>query len=126
MNLAQQEKIVLDALENVKGHDIQIFDTQPLTSLFDRVVVVSGTSSRQTRALANEVQRQARKFGLDIIAIEGEGSGEWVLIDLGDIVVHCMQPAIREYYQLEDLWGDHPLELDSIRAAQAPKLTPNT
>jgi len=120
MNLEQQQKIVVEALENIKGHDIKVFDTQPLTSLFDRIIIVSGTSDRQTRALAHEVAREAKKYGLDIIAMEGENSGEWVLIDLGDIVVHCMQPAIRAYYQLEDLWGDHPIELQIIQDTPMP------
>lgn len=120
MNLEQQQKIVVEALENVKGHDIQVYDTQPLTSLFDRVVIVSGTSDRQTRSLAHEVARQAKQFGLEVIAIEGEDSGEWVLIDLGDIVVHCMQPAIRDYYQLEELWGDRPIDLQSIQDTPMP------
>jgi len=120
MNLEHQEKIVLDALEDLKGHDIRAFDTRPLTSLFDRVFIATGTSNRQTRSMANEVVRQARKYGLHVIAIEGENEGEWVLIDLGDIVVHCMQAAIRDYYQLEDLWGDHPLDLDTMRASALP------
>src|SRR5690625_2583772 len=120
MNLEHQEKIVLDALENLKGHDIQAFDTRPLTSLFDRVFIATGTSNRQTRSMADEVVRQAKKHGLEVIAVEGETEGEWVLIDLGDIVVHCMQAAIRDYYQLEDLWGDHPLELEKIRAYTLP------
>src|SRR5690625_1169215 len=122
MNLEQQQKIVVEALEDVKGHEIQIFNTQPLTSLFDRVVIASGTSNRQTRALANEVIRKAREYGLHIIAVEGESSGEWVLIDLGDIVVHCMQPAIRNYYQLEALWCVHPISLASVRQTPLPTM----
>ncbi len=120
MNLAQQEKIVLDALENMKAHDIRAFDTRPLTSLFDRVFIATGTSNRHARSMADEVVREAKKYGLEVIAVEGEAEGEWVLIDLGDIVVHCMQAVIRDYYQLEDLWGDHPLDLETIRTAPLP------
>src|SRR5690625_6821721 len=114
MNLEQQEKIVLEALEDVKGHDIRAFDTTPLTSLFDRVFIATGTSNRQTSSMANEVVRQARKYALDVVAIEGQTEGEWVLIDLGDIVVQCMQDAIRDYFKLVDLWCDHLMNLFNI------------
>lgn len=123
MDLQLQQKIIIQTLEDAKGQDIQIFDTQPLSSLFDRVVIVSGTSSRHTRALADQLMRQAKKYGISVIATEGEDGGEWVLIDLGDVVVHCMQPAIRDYYRLEEIWGDHPIDLKDIQALPAPSLT---
>src|SRR5690606_11735310 len=95
MDLRKQQRAVIDALEDVKAQDIKVFNTTHLTSLFDRVVVASATSNRQTRALANRVKEKAHDLGIDVIATEGEETGEWVLVDLGDIVVHIMQPAIR-------------------------------
>lgn len=114
MNIQKQQRIIIDALEDVKAHDIKVFNTTDLTSLFDRVIIASGSSNRQTRSMADHVANQARKGGLSIIATEGEDTGEWVLIDLGDIVVHCMQPAIRSYYNLEELWGAKPVRVKLI------------
>jgi len=104
----------VDALEDVKAQDIQVFDTSPITSLFDRVVIASGTSNRQTRALAKSVHDKVREAGAPVLSMEGGDTGEWVLVDLGDVVVHIMQPAIRDYYRLEDLWGEVPIELESV------------
>ncbi|MGB3835214.1 ribosome silencing factor [Castellaniella sp.] len=111
MNLQKQQRLVVDALEDTKAQDIKVFNTTGLTSLFDRVIVASGTSNRQTRAMASHVAEQAKHGGLEVIATEGEETGEWVLIDLGDIVVHCMQPAIRSYYNLEEIWGTKPVRV---------------
>lgn len=111
MNIQKQQRIIVDALEDIKAQDIKVFNTTELTSLFDRVIIASGTSNRQTRSMASHVADQARKSGLAVIALEGEDSGEWVLLDLGDIVVHCMQPAIRSYYNLEELWGAKPVRI---------------
>jgi len=105
---------VVDALEDVKAQDIQVFDTSPITSLFDRVVIASGTSNRQTRALAKSVHDKVREAGAPVLSIEGGDTGEWVLVDLGDVVVHIMQPAIRDYYRLEDLWGEVSVSLEEI------------
>jgi len=104
----------VDALEDVKAQDIQVFDTSPITSLFDRVVIASGTSNRQTRALAKSVHDKVRESGAPVLSMEGGDTGEWVLVDLGDVVVHIMQPAIRDYYRLEDLWGEVPVSLDDV------------
>jgi len=104
----------VDALEDVKAQDIQVFDTSPITSLFDRVVIASGTSNRQTRALAKSVHDRVREAGAPVLSMEGGDTGEWVLVDLGDVVVHIMQPAIRDYYRLEDLWGEVPVPLEEI------------
>jgi len=104
----------VDALEDVKAQDIQVFDTSPITSLFDRVVIASGTSNRQTRALAKSVHDKVREAGAQVLSMEGGDTGEWVLVDLGDVVVHIMQPAIRDYYRLEDLWGEVPVSLDDV------------
>lgn len=111
MDIRKQQRAVIDALEDVKAQDIKVFNTTALTSLFDRVVIASGTSNRQTRALANSVQDKARSLGIPIVATEGEETGEWVLVDLGDIVVHIMQPAIRAYYNLEEMWGSKPVNV---------------
>lgn len=96
MELQKLQRIVIDALEDVKAQDIKVFNTTHLTSLFDRVIIASGTSNRQTRSLAQSVADAVRKHGIQIIAYEGTDTGEWVLLDIGDIVIHCMQPAIRQ------------------------------
>lgn len=111
MDLRKLQRVVIDALEDVKGHDIKVFNTTELTDLFDRVVIASGTSNRQTRALASHVRDAVKAAGGDIISVEGEETGEWVLVDAGDIVVHLMQPAIRSYYNLEELWGAKPVRV---------------
>ncbi|MFT3805010.1 MAG: ribosome silencing factor [Burkholderiaceae bacterium] len=111
MELRKLQRLVVDALEDVKGQDIQVFNTEALTDQFDRVVLVSGTSNRQTRALASHVRDKVKAAGGDVVSIEGEETGEWVLIDLADIVVHVMQPAIRAYYNLEELWGGKPVRV---------------
>ncbi|BAL22929.1 ribosome silencing factor [Azoarcus sp. KH32C] len=104
MDIHTLEKLVVDALEDIKAKDIEVINTTKLTSLFDRIVVASGDSNRQTRALARNVQEKVREAGGTVISVEGEESGEWVLVDLGEIVVHVMQPAVRAYYNLEELW----------------------
>lgn len=111
MDLRKLQRLVIDALEDVKGQDIRVFNTSELTDLFDRVVLVSGTSNRQTRALAAHVREKIKEAGGDVISVEGEETGEWVLVDLGDIVVHVMQPAIRSYYNLEEIWGGKPVRV---------------
>lgn len=106
MDIKKLQAIVIDALEDVKAQDIKIFDTAHLTSLFDRIAVVSGTSNRQTKALAASVRDKVKENGGTILSVEGEDTGEWVLVDLGDMIVHIMQPAIRAYYRLEEIWGE--------------------
>jgi ribosome-associated protein len=106
---------VIDALEDVKGQDILVFDTAHLTSLFDRIAIVSGTSNRQTKALAASVRDKVKENGGQIIGIEGEDTGEWVLVDLGDMIVHIMQAPIRAYYRLEEIWGDKPVKLGAAK-----------
>jgi ribosome-associated protein len=105
MKAAQLEKIVIAALEDIKGKDIEVIDTHKLTPLFECIVVASGDSSRHVRSLARHVADKVRKAGIEILSTEGEDAGEWVLVDLGDVVMHVMQPAIRAYYALEELWG---------------------
>ena len=122
MNLTQQQRLVIDALEDVKAQDIKVFNTSHMTGLFDRVVIASGASNRQTRSLASSVAQKARENGLSIIAYEGEESGEWVLVDLGDIVVHCMQPSIRQYYNLEEIWGGKPVRIKLLPQSTRPSM----
>jgi ribosome-associated protein len=108
MDLKKLEKTVVEALEDIKARDIEVIDTSRLTPLFDRVVVASADSNRQTRALARHVQDKVKEAGGEVVSSEGEDSGEWVLVDLADIVVHIMQPAIRSYYNIEELWSATP------------------
>ncbi|HEY5802003.1 MAG TPA: ribosome silencing factor [Burkholderiaceae bacterium] len=115
MELKQLQALVIDALEDVKAQDIKVFDTTHLTSLFDRLVVVSGTSNRQTKALAASVRDKVKENGGHIVGIEGEDTGEWVLVDLGDMIIHIMQPAIRAYYRLEEIWGDKEVKLGAAK-----------
>lgn len=105
MKIAQLEKIVVDALEEIKARDIEVIDTTKLTPLFERIIVAGGDSGRQVRALAQNVREKLEAKGVNILSTEGEENGEWVLVDTGDIVVHIMQPAVRAYYSLEELWG---------------------
>ncbi|HNC53271.1 MAG TPA: ribosome silencing factor [Accumulibacter sp.] len=105
MKLPQLQEIVVDALEDIKGRDIEVIDTNHLTPLFERMVIACGDSNRQVQSLARNVQEKVRAAGGEVLSCEGEEVGEWVLVDLGDIVVHVMQPAVRSYYNLEELWG---------------------
>jgi ribosome-associated protein len=106
--------VIVDALEDMKGQDIAVFDATPITALFDRVIMVSGTSNRQTRSLAKNVHDKVKENGGYVYGMEGEETGEWVLVDCGDIVVHIQQPAIREYYRLEDIWGEKPVSMEEV------------
>ena len=115
MDIKKLQSLVIDALEDVKGQDIMVYDTAHLTDLFDRIAIVSGTSNRQTKALAASVRDKVKDAGGDIIGIEGEDTGEWVLVDLGDIIVHIMQAPIRAYYRLEEIWGDKPVKLGAAK-----------
>ena len=124
MDIKKLQSIVVNALEDVKAQDIRIFDTSQLTSMFDRIAIASGTSNRQTKALASSVRDSVKAAGGHIISMEGEGTGEWVLVDLGDMVVHIMQPAIRAYYRLEELWGEKEIKLGAAtRSSTTAKKT---
>jgi ribosome-associated protein len=120
MDIETLQRIVFDALEDVKAQDIRVFDTVGMTDLFDRVVIACGTSNRQTRALAIHVHEKVKEAGGDIIATEGQETGEWVLVDAGDIVVHIMQPAIRQYYNLEELWGRKAVDMSKTATEKKP------
>ena len=93
------------ALEDIKGRDIVVFDVRRMTPLFDHVIIASGDSTRQNKALADHVQEKVKAAGGNVSGVEGVDSGEWILVDLGAVVVHVMQPAVRQYYNLEELWG---------------------
>lgn len=117
MEINQLQSTIVDALDDVKAHDIQVLNTSEITALFDRVIVASGTSNRQTRALAKHVANKVIENGGEILSMEGFETGEWVLVDAVDVIVHLMQPNIREYYNLEELWG--------TRGAPVKSVTPN-
>jgi len=130
MDIRKLQKVVVDALEDIKAKDIEVINVTKLTSLFDRVVIASGDSNRQTRALARHVQEKVKEAGGEIISIEGEQTGEWVLVDAGDVVIHIMQPAVRSYYNLEELWiatpaarrklmAEHEAEASGSRTSRA-------
>jgi ribosome-associated protein len=124
LSLDDLQNIVINALEDIKGQNILVFNAQPLTSMFDRVIVVSGTSNRQTRAMAKNLHDQVKQVGGQVYGAEGEETGEWVLVDLGDIIVHVMQPAIRDYYRLEEIWGKYPIDWQAERKAALEKSVP--
>ena len=105
------QRAIIDGLEDVKAQDIVVFDTEHITSLFERVIIASGTSNRQTKALAASVRDAVRDAGFSKPRIEGEDNGEWIIVDCGAAVAHIMQPTIRAYYHLEELWGDKPIKL---------------
>ena len=107
IEIRKLQKAAIEALEDVKARDIEIFDVVHLTSMFDRVIIASADSARQLKALASNVQERAKAIGGRVYGVEGEDGGDWVLIDLGDIIVHIMQPAVRAHYNLEELW-DQP------------------
>ena len=105
------QRAIIDGLEDVKAQDIQVFDTEHITSLFERVIIASGSSNRQTKALAASVRDAVRDAGFAKPRIEGEENGEWIIVDCGAAVAHIMQPTIRQYYHLEELWGEKPIKL---------------
>jgi len=105
MRFAKLQQVAISALEDIKARDIAAFDVRQQTSLYDTLVIASADSNRQVRALANHVRDKLKEAGATIIGVEGEETGEWVLVDAGDIVVHVMQPAVRAYYNLEELWA---------------------
>ena len=108
MDIRAKQRAVVEALEDVKGRDIMVFNVARQTAYFERVVIASGDSSRQVNALATSVQEKLKSMGARIAGVEGRRNGEWVLVDLGAIVVHVMQPAVRSYYNLEELWQTRP------------------
>jgi ribosome-associated protein len=113
-----KKKLVISALEDIKARDIQAIDVRRLTSIFDWIIVASADSARQTKALARHVEERLKESGSHIVGTEGEESGEWILVDAGDVVAHVMQPAVREYYNLEELWSEG--RFDKVVNSSAP------
>lgn len=120
------QRAIVDGLEDVKAQDIQVFDTEHLSSLFERVIVATGASNRQTRALAASVRDAVREAGFPKPRMEGEANGEWIIVDCAQAVVHIMQPTFRSYYHLEELWGDKPVRLKFGSARPAVKVPAKT
>ena len=116
MYLPKLQKIVIGALEDIKARDIEVINTTKLSALFDRIVIASADSTRQTKALARSVHDKVTEAGGEVLSIEGAETGEWILVDLGSIVVHIMQPAVRSYYNLEELWATTPARRGKLMA----------
>jgi len=111
MDIRKLQRAIVDGLEDVKAQNILVFNTEHLSPLFERVIIASGTSNRQTKALAASVRDAVKTGGFPVLRTEGEDNGEWIIVDCGAAVVHVMQPSIREYYHLEEIWGDKPIKL---------------
>jgi ribosome-associated protein len=111
MDIRRLQRAIVDGLEDVKAQHIAVFNTEHLSALFERVVIASGTSNRQTKALAASVRDAVKGRGMEVLSVEGEDNGEWIIVDCGAAVVHIMQPAIREYYHLEEIWGGKNVRL---------------
>lgn len=111
MDIRKLQRAIVDGLEDVKGNDIVVFNTEHLTPLFERVIIASGNSNRQTKALASSVRETVKKRGLEVLRTEGEANGEWIIVDCGAAVAHIMQPGIREYYRLEEIWGEKAVRM---------------
>jgi ribosome-associated protein len=120
MDIRKLQRVIVDGLEDVKAQNIAVFNTEHLSALFERVIIASGTSNRQTKSLASSVREAVKKAGYPVPRTEGEGNGEWIIIDCGAAVVHVMQPTIRDYYHLEEIWGDKPVNMKL--AANATRL----
>ncbi len=111
MDIRKLQRVIVDGLEDVKAQNILVFNTEHLSALFERVIIASGTSNRQTKSLASSVREAVKKAGYPVPRTEGEGNGEWIIVDCGAAVVHVMQPTIRDYYHLEEIWGDKPVSM---------------
>ena len=118
MDLRHKQRAVVDALEDIKGHDIVVYNTAALPTMFERVVIASGDSTRQVKALADNVQEKLEALGARVYGVEGTVSSEWILVDFGDLVVHVMHPTVRSFYNLEEIWGGRDVKLASAKKAQ--------
>ena len=121
MDIRKKQRAVVEALEDVKGRDIVVYNVARQSAFFERVVIASGDSNRQVNALATSVQKNLKALGAKVLGVEGRRNGEWVLVDLGDIVVHVMHPAVRSFYNLEELWGGKEVKLAKAKAAKPEK-----
>lgn len=126
MDLRTKQRAVVDALEDIKGYDIVVYNTAALPTMFERVVIASGDSNRQIRALADHVQEKLEALGAKVYGVEGADASEWVLVDLGDLVVHVMHPTVRGFYNLEEIWGGKPVRIARRAAKKAKKPTPRS
>jgi ribosome-associated protein len=125
LDIRKLQRAIVDGLEDVKAHDIVVFNTEHLSPLFERVIIASGTSNRQTKALASSVRDSVKGSGFPVMRTEGEDNGEWIIVDCGAAVAHIMQPAIRDYYHLEEIWGSKPVKMKlTIDAKGLPKAAP--
>ena len=115
MDIRKLQRVIVNALEDVKAQDIKIFNTTKQTALFDRVIVATANSNRQTRALGHHVFMEVKENGGDAVGIEGLETGEWVLVDCGNAIVHILQPTLRAYYNLEELWGGNPVHMKLLQ-----------
>src|SRR5476649_1677243 len=111
MDIRKLQRAIVDGLEDVKSQNILVFNTEHLSPLFERVIVASGASNRQTKALAASIRDAVRAAGMDVLRTEGEENGEWIIVDCGAAVAHVMQPSIRDYYRLEEIWGGKPVKI---------------
>ena len=123
-DIQRLQRAIVDGLEDVKAQEIVVFNTTELSPLFERVMIASGTSNRQTKALAASVRDKVREAGFDKPRVEGEDNGEWIIVDCGPAVVHIMQPVIRQYYRLEEIWGAKPVKLKSAAPAKPKAAKP--
>jgi ribosome-associated protein len=119
MELEETKRLTIEALEDVKGRDIVVLETSRLSSLFDCMIVASADSTRQAKAMAQRVQERIKACGAEVLGVEGEQDGDWVLVDLGSVIVHIMHPATRAYYNLEELWGPQFLPAALRQAASS-------
>ena len=111
MDIRKLQRVIVDGLEDVKAQNIVVFNTEHLSALFERVIIASGTSNRQTKSLASSVREAVKDAGFPVPRMEGGTNGEWIIVDCGAAVVHVMQPTIRDYYHLEEIWGDKPVHM---------------
>ena len=121
MDIRKLQRAIVDGLEDVKAQNIVVFNTEAMSPLFERVIIASGTSNRQTKALASSVRETVKERGMQVLRTEGEDNGEWIIVDCGAAVAHIMQPAIRDYYHLEEIWGGKPVKLKAAEAKGLPK-----
>jgi ribosome-associated protein len=120
MDLRAKQQAIVDALEDIKGHDIVVYNTASLPTMFERVVIASGDSTRQVKALADNVEEKLKALGARVYGIEGAALGEWILVDFGDMVVHIMHPTVRSFYNLEEIWGGKDVKVKPAAAKKAP------
>lgn len=121
MDIRKKQRAVVEALQDIKARDIVVFNVERLSPIFERVVIASGDSTRQVKALADNVARELKALGATVRSIEGQGGSEWVLVDLEDIVVHVMHPTVRSYYNLEEIWGGKEVKLKATSPAPRAK-----